>query len=582
MLATGVLTAVCSVASAGESPQMARFAPVSDHVAQRPGAGDWLMWRGTYNSWGYSPLDQINKGNIKNLQLAWAWTQEPGNQEAAPLVRNGIMYLAQSNNVVHALDAATGQLIWEYRHPLPKLQGSYVRRQLVRARNSIALYGDKVFLTTGDARIVALDARSGKVIWNVQVADYNVGFNYTAGPLVVRGKVITGISGCTTPDTGGGCFLTAHDADTGKELWRTFSIARPGDPAERSWNGVPLAERKGGSIWGTGSYDPELNLVFWGTAPPIPHSELARGTGPGAHLYTNSTLAIDPDSGRIVWSFQHLPGDNWNLDHAFERVLIDVESGGEPRRMVLTIGKTAVVWALDRKTGKYLWHRETVHQNVISAIDPTTGQVTLNRDVVPTRLGQDLFVCPSLYGGKIWQASAYSPNTKALFVPLANMCNEYKVVEQPPTPGEDYGRGRFAARHAPNNGGMVGRVEAIDVASGKPRWKHERRAIISGGLLATGGGLVIGGDGGRRAFALDADTGAVLWELPLNSAIGGFPMTYMVDGTQYLAIPTGSNILPQFSAGLTPESISPADRSEGKGSALMVFRLGGIEAAPTR
>jgi alcohol dehydrogenase (cytochrome c) len=550
------------------------FTPVSDQVALNPAPSDWLMWRGTYNGWGYSPLDQINKRNIGNLQLAWAWTHEPGNQEAAPLVRNGVMYLAQSNNVVHALDAKAGNLIWEYRHPLPKLEGSYVKRQLVRARNSIALYGDKVFLTTGDARIVALDARTGEVVWNVQVADYRVGFNYTAGPLVVRGKVLAGISGCTTPDTGGGCFLTAHDAETGKELWRTHSIAQQGDPAEATWNGVPVTQRKGGSLWGTGSYDPELNLVFWGTAPPIPHSELARGTGPGAHLYTNSTLAIHPDTGKLVWHFQHLPGDNWNLDHAFERVLVDVQSGGEVKRLLLTAGKTSIVWALDRKTGKYLWHRETVYQNVISKVDSTTGEVTLNRDVVPTKLGQDLFVCPSLYGGRIWQASAYSPHLKAMFVPLANMCNEYKVVEQPPTPGEDYGRGRFTPRHAPNNNGMVGRVEAIDVTTGKPLWKHERRPIISGGLLATGGGLVIGGDAGRRAFALDAETGAVAWELPLNSAIGGFPMTYMVDGTQYLAIPTGSSILPQFSAPLTPESIAPADRQEGKGSVLMVFKLG--------
>ena len=571
----GVLTAsiLCVFPAAAEPPLMQRFTPVSDHVALNPNPNDWLMWRRTYNSWGHSPLDQINKRNVPNLQLAWAWTQEPGNQEAAPLVRDGIMYLAQSNNVVHALDAKTGNLIWEYRHPLPKLEGSYVKRQLVRARNSIALYGDRVFLTTGDARIVALEARTGKVIWNVEVADYKVGFNYTAGPLVVRGKVISGISGCTTPDTGGGCFLTAHDAETGKELWRTHTIARPGDPAEASWNGVPLPQRKGGSLWGTGSYDPELNLVFWGTAPPIPHSDLARGSGPGAHLYTNSTLAVDLDTGKVVWHFQHLPGDNWNLDHVFERILVDVESRGELKRMLLTAGKTAIVWALDRKSGKYLWHTETTHQNVISKIDANTGEATLNRDVVPTKLNQDLFVCPSLYGGRIWQASAYSPDVKALFLPLANMCNDYKVVEQPPTPGEDYGRGRFVPRHAPNNNGLVGRVEAIDVSTGKPLWKHERRAIVSSGLLSTAGGLVIGGDASRRVFALDADTGSVLWELPLNSAIGGFPMTYMVDGTQYLAIPTGTNMLAQFSAPLTPENVVPADRTPGKGSMLMVFKL---------
>jgi alcohol dehydrogenase (cytochrome c) len=571
--ATLSATTLWSFPALAEQPAMHRFTPVSDQMAQNPSPNDWLMWRGTYSSWGHSPLDQVNTRNVNQLQLAWAWTQEPGNQEAAPLVRDGIMYLAQSNNVVHALDATNGTLIWEYRHPLPELKGSYVKRQLVRARNSIALYDDRVFLATGDARLVALDARTGKVLWNVQVADYNVGFNYTAGPLVVRGKVIAGISGCTTPDTGGGCFLTAHDAKTGKELWRTYTIARDEDPHAASWNGVPLQERKGGSLWGTGSYDPELNLIFWGTAPPIPHSELARGTGPGAHLYTNSTLAIDPDIGKIVWHFQHLPGDNWNLDHAFERVLIDVEDGNDAKRMLLTAGKTGIVWAIDRKTGTYLWHRQTVYQNVISNIDPQTGAVTLNREMVPIKLGQKLVACPSLYGGRIWQASAYSPEAGALLMPLANMCNEYTVVEQPPTPGEDYGRGRFVPVHAPDNNGLVGRVEAIDVKTGKSLWKHERRAIISGGLLATAGGLVIGGDGGRRAFALDAHTGTVLWEIPLNSSIGGFPMPYMVNGTQYVAIPNGSSILPQFSAPLTPESISPTDRKQAQGSMLMVFKL---------
>src|SRR5262245_19722872 len=217
-LATSIL---CCFAASAEPTLLERFRPVTEEVALRPSPNDWLMWRRTYDGWGYSPLDQINKRNIANLQLAWAWTQELGNQEAAPRVRGGAMVPAQSNNVAHARDAKTGNLIWEYRHPIPPLQGSYVKRQLLRARNSIALYGDRVFLATGDARLIALDARTGKVVWNVQVADYKVGFNYTAGPLVVRGKVIAGISGCTTPDTGGGCFLTAHDVQTGMELWRT-------------------------------------------------------------------------------------------------------------------------------------------------------------------------------------------------------------------------------------------------------------------------------------------------------------------------------------------------------------------------
>jgi alcohol dehydrogenase (cytochrome c) len=325
-------------------------------------------------------------------------------------------------------------------------------------------------------------------------------------------------------------------------------------------------------MWGTGAYDPELDLIFWGTAPPIPHSELARGTPEAGHLYTNSTLAIDPDTGKLIWYFQHLPSDNWNLDHAFERVLVDVDSGGEPKKILLTVGKTGIVWALDRKTGKYLWSTETVPQNVISKVD-SDGKITLNEAMKPKELNVEYLACPSLYGGKIWQAMAYNPDTKALYVPLANMCNDYKVVEQNPDPGEDYGRGRFTERHAPGNNGMVGRIEAVDVTTGKPVWSHQRRAIISGGLLTTDGGLVIGGDGGRRALALDACTGTALWELPVSSSIGGFPMTYMVNGRQYLAIPVGSNKLVQFSASLTPDVIAPADRKEGKGSALLVFAL---------
>jgi alcohol dehydrogenase (cytochrome c) len=249
-LATLVLVLGGIGALAQQEPTLIQaLPPISDDTLAQPNPNDWLMWRRTYNAWGHSPLGQITAANVSTLRLAWAWTHEPGNQEAAPLVHRGVMYLAQSNNVVHALDARTGDLLWEYRHPLPKLQGTYVKRQLVRARNSIALYQDKVYLATGDARLLALDARTGKVVWNVAVADYNPGFNYTSGPLVAKGKIIVGISGCTTPDTAGGCFITAHDPGTGRELWRTYTIARPGDPADSTWNGIPLNERKGGSLW---------------------------------------------------------------------------------------------------------------------------------------------------------------------------------------------------------------------------------------------------------------------------------------------------------------------------------------------
>lgn len=573
LLTCAIIAGIPGQAIADPNHLLKDFKPVTEEMLANPHANDWPMWRRNNYSWGHSPLKQINIDNVSKLRLAWAWTQEPGNQEAAPLVLDGLMFLAQSNNVVHALDARTGDLLWEYRHTIPKLQGTYVKRQLVRARNSIALYKDKVFLATGDARLVALDVRTGKVVWNVQVADYNPGFNYTAGPLIAKGKVIAGISGCTTPDTGGGCFISAHDSETGKEVWRTYTIARESDPASASWNGMPANERKGGSVWGTGSYDPDLNLIYWGSGPPIPHSQLARGIKDGAFLYTNSTLALNPDTGKIVWHFQHLPSDNWNLDHAFERVLVDAVVDGKVRKMVVTAGKTGIVWALDRTTGEFLWASPTVHQNVISSIDQKTGAVKVNNEVKPDKLNVDYLVCPSLYGGRIWQASAYNPTAQALYLPLANMCNDYKVVEQEPTPGEDFGRGRFTARHAPDSKGNVGRVEAIDITTGRSLWKHERRPIISSGLLTTDGGLVIGGDSSRRVVGLHAKTGEVLWEMPLSAAIGGFPMTYMIDGKQYLAIPVGTNMLAQFSSPLTPENVVPADRAPGNGSVLMVFTL---------
>jgi glucose dehydrogenase len=279
--------------------------------------------------------------------------------------------------------------------------------------------------------------------------------------------VIAGMSGCTTPGTTGGCFITAHAAKTGQELWRTHTVARPGDPADATWNGLPLERRGGGSAWITGSYDPSLNLIFWGSAPPIPHSEMVRGTGTGAALYTNSTLALDPDTGNIAWYFQHHPRDNWNLDHAFERVLVDAKIGDQTRQILLTVGKPGIIWALDRTTGEFLWAKETVEQNVVSHIDPRTGRVTLNEAVIPQEIDKEYFICPSFYGGKVWQATAYNPATNALYVPLGNLCMDYKVVEQEPTPGEDYGRGRLQMHHAPHNHGQVGRVEAVDVATGK-------------------------------------------------------------------------------------------------------------------
>jgi alcohol dehydrogenase (cytochrome c) len=554
-------------ASAGEDLLHA-LQPVTDSELNRPAADDWLMRRGNFAAWGFSTLDQISAGNIGRLRLAWAWNMEPGYQEEAPLAHNGVIFLANPKNVVQALDGRTGDLLWEYRRELPKVEGGYHNDLFSRARGTIALYDDKVLLATADAHIVALDARTGKVIWDTAVADYRQGYTFTGGPLAAHGKVIAGISGCTNPGTSG-CFIVALDAKTGSEIWRTQTVAQPGTPGDDSWHGLPAEQRNGASVWTSGSYDPALNLFYSGTGGPIPHSEIVRGTGDGAVLYTDSTLALDADTGKIAWYHQYLPRDNWNLDHVFEQVLADIDVDGHPRQALLTIGKPGVLWALDRRTGEFLWARETTYQTVYKHIDQETGQVAINENLIPTKIDETKFVCPSDYGGKLWMASAYNPQSKTLFVPLNNLCMDWKIVAQEPLPGEDYGRGRLQFRRPPNNNGDIGRVDAISLGSKQTRWSQARRPYWTSSLLATAGGIVFGGDANRRLTAFDAASGKVLWQLPLNSQPGGFPMTYMAGGTQYVAIPVGPSLIAnRVIHQLTPEIPVPS-----RGSTLLVFAL---------
>ena len=554
-------------ASAGDDLLHA-LSPVTDAMLAKPAAADWLLRRGNFAGWGFSTLDEINTGNVGRLGLAWAWDMEPGYQEEAPLAHDGVLFLANPQNVVQALDGRTGDLLWEYRRALPKVEGGYHNDLFSRARGTIALHDDKVFLATADAHIVALYAHTGKVIWDTAVADYRHGYTFTGGPMAAHGKVIAGISGCTNPGTGG-CFIVALDAKTGAEAWRTKTIAQPGSPGDDSWHGLPAEKRNGGSVWTSGSYDPALNLFYSGTGGPIPHSEIARGTGNGAVLYTDSTLALDADTGKIVWFHQYLPRDQWNLDHTFEQVLADIDVDGHPRQALLTIGKPGVLWALDRATGKFLWERETTYQNVYKHIDAETGQVALNESLIPAKLDETKFVCPSDYGGKLWMASAYNPTSKTLFVPLNNLCMDWKVVAQEPLPGEDYGRGRMEFRHPPDNDGDIGRVDAIGLDNKQTLWSQTRHPYWTSSLLATAGGVVFGGDANRRLIAFDAANGKILWQLPLNSLPGGFPMTYMAGGKQYVAIPVGPSLI----GNRVTHQLTPEIPVRSGGSTLLVFTL---------
>lgn len=549
------------------------YIPVSNAMLLNPPHEEWLMWRRTFDSQGYSPLDQINRRNVADLELAWAWPMaEGGQQQTAPLVHNGVMFLATTDNIVQALDAVTGDAIWEYRHAAAELPPSwgYQRYQARRQKGSIALYEDKVILATADARLVALDAHSGRVIWQIEAFNNAKGYGYTVGPLVVRDKIISGISGCSIAGTAGGCFIAAHDVHTGRELWRFNVLDDPENPAQQaSWGGVPVANRWGGSSWATGSYDPDTNTTFWGTGQPGPYPELLRGSGSGAVLYTNSTLALDADSGERRWHYQHLPRDNWDMDSPFERVLVDERIDGRLRRLLVTVaGKNGIAFALDRDTGKFLWARETIVQNVVAGIDED-GTVHTNEQLVAGALGEEKLVCPSLLGGKSWQAGAYSPLTKAFYVPLAESCSVQAPSRGEFTAGNYVGSITVGPRVLPSGVNEAGVIEALDVTTGKQLWRHSQRTIPTSSLLATGGGLLFGGDAGRYFMAFDQATGELLWRVRLNAPIGGHPMTYQIDGVQYLAVPTGYSAQAGSAAALFPETPLPS----GAGNSLFVFKL---------
>ena len=337
------------------------YRPVTDAMLLDPPPSDWLMFRRTYDGQGHSPLDQITTENVGELQLAWVWSMADGSNQPTPLVHDGIMYLTNPGNIIQALDARTGDVIWQYVREFPE---GFPGDRFSRLRN-ISIYQDKLFVATADAALVALDARSGEIVWEHQIADPEQGYTSSSGPMVMGGVVVNGINGCSRFQEDS-CFITGHDPDTGEELWRTLTIAQLGEPGGDSWGDLPLVLRGGGDSWTAGSYDPELDLIYWPTAQAKPWVPASRGlTVYDDVLYTNATLALWRSTGEIEWYFQHVPGEALDLDEAFEKVLIDV--GG--RKTLFTIGKHGILWKLDRETGEFLGHTETVFQNIFTSID---------------------------------------------------------------------------------------------------------------------------------------------------------------------------------------------------------------------
>jgi alcohol dehydrogenase (cytochrome c) len=564
----------------GAAPQrvVENFVPVSQEQLHNPDPADWLMLGGNMAHWNYSSLDQINRSNVQQLQLVWA-RQLPtngGRAGTSPLIHKGTMYLVSPNDAILAVDAATGSRIWEYRRQLKfgNADGQ-IRHRYSGAKRGLVLYGDKIFTVASDNVVIALDARTGKVVWEVSRGGDGYVAN-TSGPIVANGILIAGGSCQNAPF---GCYVTGHDLTTGKELWRNEVIPRPGQPGDETWGGTDFFSRWCTGVWGQIVYDPVQNLVHYGSTGTCPASDWARGVaGKKATLAgTDTRWAVRPDTGAIVWRRQLLPQDNWDQECTFEMMLVDTPmrpnrnaegmlaanpaiSKENVRTLVGMPCKNPVFWALDSATGEFFYARETFRgaQNLYQSIDPATGLATMNQDLVYDKPNKRILYCSSHSGGRDGHvAPAYDPKRNVMIQATGNICtNETSQDNRQPRPDLTYNVSGEQVRN-PNVPLMkdgqypVGQITAVDVATGNTVWQYQQHAYNYSAVLATAGGLVFNGDAARYFFALDTDTGKSVWNVRLGSMCCGYPVTYSVDGRQYIAVVAGygrNSLAPEIDA----------------------------------
>jgi PQQ-dependent dehydrogenase (methanol/ethanol family) len=575
------LAAVFCLAALSAHAAEREFRPVTDAMLKNPDPADWLMWRRTLDAWGYSPLDKINRANVSKLELAWSIDLDAApSQEGTPLVHDGVLYFPGPSDVTYALDATTGKQLWEHRRALPEDLGKFV--PFPQTNRNLAIYDRLVIDNGADDTIYALDAVTGKQVWETKIFDYHTSHvKQGSAPFVVAGKLIGGRN-CQPNGGPDACVITAHDARTGKELWRKRTIPKPGEPGGDSWGDVPDEGRWHVGAWMMPSYDPDLNLLYMGTSVTAPAPKFMLAGNDKQYLYHNSTLALRPDTGETVWYYQHVV-DHWDLDHPFERMLVDEAvtpdrsevpwinprlKPGETRKVVTGIpGKTGLIYTLDRRTGEFLWARPTIFQNVVAGIDGATGKVTVNEKALFTGFNQTLLICPTTNGGKNWPAGAYSPRTKTMYMPMQNTCWNAQTADASERKPERLYAISGETMITPDANGKVGTVRAFAAETGKATWRFDTRAGVMA-LVATGGDLVFGGDVAGNFRAFDATTGKVLWEMNLGSQVTGHPITFAAGGKQFVAVSTGRSNMTGGLSRLTPD-VAPAD-SRNK---LFVFAL---------